>query len=124
MVLSVRVYGVEPENNEMADVQTKQYIKLALKNIEENHEWLKTSNEPYQALLIHLDVLLVLCRRFPGDESMAVKTPHVKEWENTFNDWFKRCEKSIPQKYRAGIKESAEGIFAELYTYSTKLMWI
>ena len=119
-----KVYGERPEDNQMADVEIGQYFRFAIENINKHNDWLKTSNGSSQALILHIDILLVLCRRFPGDNTVSIKTPHVEEWETTFNEWFIRCENKIPSEYKVAIKETAEKLFSELYTYSTKIMWL
>ena len=119
-----KVYGEKPEDNEMADIEIGQYLKFAIENIKSSNDWLKTFNGSSQSSLLHADILLVLCRRFPGDNTVSIKTTHVKEWENTFNEWFIRCEEKIPAEYRVKIKETADKIFCELYTHSTDIMWL
>ena len=94
-----KVYGERPEDNQMADVEIGQYFRFAIENINKHNDWLKTSNGSSQALILHIDILLVLCRRFPGDNTVSIKTPHVEEWEATFNEWFIRCENKIPSAF-------------------------
>ena len=40
----MRIFSTAPEGNEMAELENARYINLALRQIEENVEWLKTAN--------------------------------------------------------------------------------
>ena len=92
-------------------------FNLAIKQIEENAEWLKTANKPTQALLAHIEILIMLAKRFPIDANLSIKKDKVKEWKNTFNDWFERVGNKIPAKYRDGIKANGDELFKQLEQY-------
>jgi len=109
----MRIYGTNPEENEMADVEPARYIHFAIKHIDDMNDWLKTTNEPHQAMLLHIDVLLMLVKKYPDMYSL-IKKEKVLEWESTFNEWFARCGDKIPTKYRNGIEKNAKELFAEL----------
>ena len=91
--------------------------KIYKKQIEENAEWLKTANKPTQALLAHIEILIMLAKRFPIDANLSIKKDKVKEWKNTFNDWFERVGNKIPAKYRDGIKANGDELFKQLEQY-------
>ena len=90
---------------------------MAIKQSEENAEWLKTANKPTQALLAHIEILIMLAKRFPIDANLSIKKDKVKEWKNTFNDWFERVGNKIPAKYRDGIKANGDELFKQLEQY-------
>ena len=101
----------------MADMANARYFNLAIKQIEENVEWLKTANKPTQALLAHIEILIMLAKRFPIDANLSIKKDKVEEWKNTFNDWFERVGNKIPAKYRDGIKANGDELFKQLEQY-------
>ena len=117
----MRIYGIKPEENESADLESARYINLAIEHININSEWLSTSSKPYQAVLIHVDVLLMLSRRFPVNANLLIKKKYIESWEKTFYDWFNRCGKKIPSEYRDGIKTNADDLFSELRNYGHDL---
>lgn len=113
----MKIFSTAPEGNEMAEMANARYFNLALKQIDENVEWLKTANKPVQALLAHIDILIMLAKRFTVDANLLIKKDKVQEWKQVFNDWFERCSKKIPAQYRDGIKANGEELFNELEKY-------
>lgn len=41
----------------------------------------------------------------------------ASQWKESFYAWFELVNSKIPQKYRQGIKESADALFTELDQY-------
>lgn len=77
----MKIFSTAPDGNEMADMANARYFNLAIKQIEENAEWLKTANKPTQALLAHIEILIMLAKRFPIDANLSIKKEKVQEWE-------------------------------------------
>ncbi|MFT9820084.1 hypothetical protein [Lysinibacillus sp. NPDC056185] len=98
----MRIYGVNPVENEAAEFENALYINLAIDEINKSNEWLKTSDKSYQVMLAHIEILLMLARRFPGNANVLIKKFQTKEWKETFNEWFNRCEK----KYHLNIEKA------------------
>lgn len=113
----MKIFSTAPEGNEMAELENARYFNLALKHITENAEWLKTANKSTQALLTHVDILVMLAKRFPIDANLLIKKEKVQEWKQIFNDWFDRCGNKIPPKFREGIKINGDDLFKELEKY-------
>lgn len=113
----MKIFSTAPEGNEMAELENARYINLALMQIDENIEWLKTTNKPTQAVLTHIDVLVMLAKRFTVNANLLIKKEKVQEWKNVFNDWFERCGNKIPVKFRDGIKANGDELFKELEQY-------
>ena len=112
-----KIFSTAPDGNEMADMANARYFNLAIKQIEENAERLKTANKPTQALLAHIEILIMLAKRFPIDANLSIKKDKVQEWKKTFNDWFERVGNKIPTKFRDGIKANGDELFKELEQY-------
>ena len=68
----MRIFSTAPEGNEMAELENARYINLALRQIEENVEWLKTANKPVQAVMTHIDILVSLAKRFPVNANLLI----------------------------------------------------
>lgn len=77
----MKIFSTAPEGNEMAELENARYINLALKQIDENIEWLKTANKPTQAVLTHIDILVMLAKRFTVDANLLIKKEKVQEWK-------------------------------------------
>ena len=76
----MKIFSTAPEGNEMAELENARYINLALKQIDENIEWLKTANKPTQAVLTHIDILVMLAKRFTVDANLLIKKEKVQEF--------------------------------------------
>lgn len=113
----MKIFSTAPDGNEAAELENAHYFNLAIKKIEECNEWLKETEKPYQVMLVHIDILLMLSRKYRIDANMSIRKDRVAEWRNTFESWFARCGKKIPSKYRNGIKQNAEDLFNELSEY-------
>ena len=106
----MKIFSTAPEGNDMADLENARYINLALKQIEQNVEWLRTTNKPVQAVLTHIDILVMLANKFSVNANLLIRKHKVQEW-------FDRCGNKIPAKYRDGIKANADELFAQLEQY-------
>ncbi|SFF06467.1 hypothetical protein SAMN05518672_11532 [Chitinophaga sp. CF118] len=113
----MKIYSIAPEGNEAADLENARYFNLALKQINSSAEYLKTSDSPVQVMLVHIDILLLLSRKYPNDANLSIKRAEVKQWKESFYGWFERCGGKINVKYRQGIKDSADALFSELDQY-------
>ncbi|MEN7551953.1 hypothetical protein AAG747_28825 [Rapidithrix thailandica] len=113
----MKIYSTASDGNDMADMANARYFNLAIKQIEENVEWLKTSKKIVQAVLAHIDILLLLSKKFPKDANLSIEEDRVAEWKTVFYEWYERVNSKIPAKYREGIKQNADELFAELEQY-------
>ena len=113
----MKIFSTAPEGNEAAELENARYFNLARKQLNMSAEDLKTTDSPIQVMLTHIDILLMLCRRFPQDANLSVKKGERTDWKDSFYGWFERCGSKIPAKFRQGIKDSADALFAELEQY-------
>lgn len=113
----MKIYSIAPEGNDMAELENARYINLALKQIEENVDWLKTTSKPVQAVLAHIDILVIFAKKFPVNANLLIKKEKVQEWKSVFNGWFERCGNKIPAKFRDAIKANGDELFKELEQY-------
>jgi hypothetical protein len=113
----MKIYSTAPDGNDMADMANARYFNLALKQINENIEWLKTAKKPVQAVLAHIDILLLLSKKFPKDANLSIEKDKVQQWKTVFYEWYERVNSKIPAKFRDGIKQNADELFAELEQY-------
>jgi hypothetical protein len=110
----MKIYSTAPEGNQMADLEPARYFNLAIEKIKEVEEWLRLTEEPSQALLVHVDIFVYLSKKYPEMAQRRVLKIDRKQLRSTFDSWFTRCEKKIPVKFREGIKQSADELFSEL----------
>ncbi|MEN7551957.1 hypothetical protein AAG747_28845 [Rapidithrix thailandica] len=108
-----RIFNTHPNGNEASDLEPARYINLAISQINEICEWLKNTNEVAQAMLLHMDILIVLTNKYPDMVDMLMDED-IEEWKISFYDWYERLESKIPKKFREGIKESADQLFSDL----------
>lgn len=110
----MKIYNTAPEGNQMADLEPARYFNLAIQQIQEVELWLRTAEDSCQPLLVHIDVFVYLSKKYPEMANRRVAKLNRSEIKETFYAWFERCGKKIPASFREGIKESADGLFAEL----------
>lgn len=110
----MKIYSTAPEGNQMADLEPARYFNLAIQQIQEAEEWMKTTEEATQALLVHIDIFVYLSKKYPEMANRRVAKLNRNQIKETFYAWFERCGKKIPASFRDGVKESAEALFFEL----------
>ncbi|MBW1654257.1 hypothetical protein [Flavobacterium quisquiliarum] len=113
----MKIFSTVPEGNQMADLEPARYFNLAIEQIQEAEEWLRSSNEICQALLIHVDAFVHFGKRYPEMAKRRIAKLNCSEIKKTFDDWYERVNSKIPAKYRDGIKTNADELFKELEQY-------
>jgi hypothetical protein len=111
---SLKIYSTAPNGNQAADTEHAIYMNLAIAKLHEEAERLETADMGVQVMLAHIDILLHLAKKFEQDAQLLIKTKDVVIWETSFNAWFERSKTKIPVKFRNGIRENANALFAEL----------
>lgn len=107
-------YGYKPIEHEAVDSQSTYYFKLAIEKAEKANEWLLTTNKPFQDLLIHVEVLVVLSEVYPDIANLRIDQKKTKIWKDTFNNWYEKYGSKIPKKYREDFKQNADDLFEKL----------
>lgn len=97
----------------LANSEAKNYVTLAIEEITEVSDFYKTTDRAIHVMLVHVDILVYLLTLYPSTREL-VNSGMKDEWKNSFYDWFSRCSAKIPAKYRGGIKDSADKLFAQL----------
>ena len=110
----LKIFSAAPNGNQAAELAHAHYMNLAIKKIKEESERMKTTDMPVQIMLAHIDILLYLSDKFTEDAHLLIKKNDVKDWRETFDDWFERAGAKIPAKFRDGIKQSSVDLFAKL----------
>lgn len=100
----MKIYSTEPEGNQMADVEPARYFNLAIKQLKEGEVWLRTSNETCQPVLVHIDILIHLSKKYPEMAKERMENLNRNQLKETFYLWLVRCEKKIPANFRDCIK--------------------
>jgi hypothetical protein len=110
----MKIFSTEPNGNEAAELETFHYFNLAKKRLNEESNRIKETEKPIQVMLVHLDILIDLSKKYEVDANVVLKKAEIREWKDSFDSWFERCGKKIPAQFRDGIKESAETLFSEI----------
>ncbi len=113
----MKIHSDKPEGNELAEAVGVDYIKFSISMMNDFNEWLKNSNKIAQPNLAIIDMIIILCKKYPVDANLLIKKDKVHEWKTVFYDWYDRVNSKIPIKYREGIKQNADELFAELEQY-------
>ncbi|MDM5247632.1 MULTISPECIES: hypothetical protein [unclassified Lysinibacillus] len=74
----MKIFSEAPDGNEAAELENAHYFNLAIEKIEESNEWLKKAEKPYQVMLVHLDILLMLSRKYKADANLSIKKDRVQ----------------------------------------------
>ncbi|RVU01209.1 hypothetical protein EOD41_04380 [Mucilaginibacter limnophilus] len=110
----MKIYSAAAEDNEMAKLEPARYFNLAIEQINDIKEWMRTSSEGVQPLLVHIEIFLLLSKRYPELASRRVAKLNRKELKEIFAIWYERNLNKIPLEFQAGINASAEELFSEL----------
>lgn len=110
----MKIYNSEPEGNESADLEPALYFNTAIEQIVEIEKWMRDATEPAQAMLVHIDIFLLLAKRYPDMAQRRVAKLNVSELKETFDKWYERCNAKIPKQFRTDIKKSADRLFNDL----------
>ncbi|GAB3022799.1 hypothetical protein GCM10027051_29520 [Niabella terrae] len=110
----MKLYNTSPEGNELASMEPVRYFNLAIDHINEIAQWLKTSEEIAQPLLVHMDIFIYLSKKYPEMAKRRAKKINITELKVEFYSWYERVEKKIPVKFRSGTKQIGEELFEQL----------
>ena len=112
-----KITGILPHENTCADLVPMSYFYDVLKNIQKVEEDIinMTYEDGRQPLLVHLDMLLSIARKYPNTAAMCIYKLKRKHLKDTFEAWWERNQKKIPKKYRTGIRQNADELFDELF---------
>lgn len=110
----MKIFSAAPEGNESADMEPARYLNLAIEQINKITEWMKTADRAAQPLLVHLDIFILLAKKYPDVAELRMDGLDIPEIKTTFYDWYERCHKKIPKQFRDEIKLSADEIFKSL----------
>ncbi len=110
----MKYYGFKPIEHEAVDSQSACYFKLAIERAEKANERLLTTTKNFQDLLIHIETLVTLAEIYPDIASFLIKKERSNFWQSTFNIWFDKVGKKIPEKFRDDFKNNADGLFEKL----------
>lgn len=113
----MRIFSTAPDGNQMADLEPARYFNLAIEQITKAEEWLKTSNEICQPLLVHIDAFVYFGKHYPEMAERRSAKLNIIQIKQTFYDWYDRVSGKIPVKFRDGIKQNADELFKELEQY-------
>lgn len=66
--------GIRPEENTKADLFPLRYFNFALENVQKAEESLKVLDydDGCQYLLVNLDMLITICKKYPTTASMGI----------------------------------------------------
>lgn len=113
----MKIYSTAPNGNEIAEYVGADYLKFSIQMIEDSVTWLKTAKKVAQPLLAHIEILLIVSEKYKVDANLLLKKDKVQEWKTVFYAWYERTKSKIPAKFRDGIKQNADELFAELEQY-------
>ena len=71
-------------------------------------------NYPEQSILVFLEVLQILDRRFPRSVRLHFRKKQYRGLKDKFFEWQSACAEQIPDSYRNELVVRAEKLFAEL----------
>ena len=75
---------------------------------------LETSRRVEHGLVPLIAALNALAAVHLASVHLAVKRPQIPYWKETFESWFKRVEKKIPDEFRAELYQNAIAEFDKL----------
>ncbi|EWH11464.1 hypothetical protein KLA_15745 [Cellulophaga geojensis KL-A] len=113
----MKIFSTEPNGNEVAEYVGTEYIKFSIELIEDDIKWLKKTKDIAQPLLANIEILLLITKKYSTDANLLLKKESIKDWKTVFYEWYERVNSKIPAKFKEGIKQNADELFAELEQY-------
>jgi len=110
----MKIYSSAPDGNEAADLAPARYFNLAIKQIQEIEEWMRTTKQAAQPLLVHIDAFVYFSKKYPEMAERRAQKIDIKKVKETFDAWYERCNSKISSEYREGIRKNADELFSEL----------
>jgi hypothetical protein len=107
-----KIFNASPEGNETSDIAPARYFNLAIEQINLAETWLRDTKEVAQPLLLHIEVFVLLAKRYPDLAKGRARKLDIPQIKKTFNEWFERVK--IPKEFADGIKSSGDKLIAEL----------
>jgi hypothetical protein len=107
-----KIFDATPQGNEAADIEPARYFNLAIEQINEAEVWMRDTKEVAQPLLLHIEVFVMLAKKYKDLAKGRAKKLDIPQIKKTFNEWFERVK--IPAQFKAGIKASGDQLIAEL----------
>lgn len=113
-----KIFGIKPEENTCADLIPLSYFYQVINNLQNIQNLIdeRKYEDGRQPLLAHLEMLLMIARRYPNIADEGIGKLKRKALKATFDSWWERNECKIPKKYRIGIRQNADDLFSELLT--------
>ena len=113
----MKIFSDKAEGNELAEAVGADYIKFSISMMNDFNEWLEKNNKNVQPTLAIVDIIVILAEKYTVTANLLLKKDKIKEWKTVFYTWYERCNDKIPEKFRKGIKQNADELFAKLETY-------
>ena len=110
----MKYYSSESHGNEMSVLAPVRYFNLAIDQILDIEEWLRTAKQNVQPLLVHLEMYVYLSKKYPDIARRRIAKLDVEAIKKTFDEWYTRVEKKIPSAHREGVRKNADDVFEEL----------
>ena len=115
-----KYYKEGPFGSTVSDMEDAVYFNFAIKNLKEEAERMRSSDIPFQLMLAHIYVLLHLSKEFVISSQLLIKTEDVVDWQSAFDDWYEKCNKKIPAKFRQDVLDTSKKLFKDLMKRSRR----
>lgn len=115
-----KYYKEGPFGSTVSDMEPALYFNFAIKNVKEEAERMRSSDIPFQVMLAHIYMLLHLSKGFITTSQRLIQTHDVEDWQAAFDEWYEKCSKKIPAKFRQDVLDTSKKLFKDLMKRSRR----
>lgn len=102
------VFGSSMINSDKGGVEYGVLLVRICDEIEEGINDLSSLPDGEQGISALIEVLRVLCEKFPQQSCVVLDRTQIKRWQSIFNPWFESMQYSLPSQYADQLIESTK----------------
>ena len=101
------VYGPSMINSDKGGVELGAILIQICDRVDSYLEKIALLEDGEQPISADLEILRVLCERYPRESATALAKAQVEKWKEEFVPWLEKKKATLPKEYRDKIVEAS-----------------
>lgn len=101
------VYGPSMINSDKGGVELGAILIQICDRVDSYLEKIALLEDGEQPISADLEILRVLCERYPRESATALTKAQVEKWKEEFVPWLEKKKATLPKEYRDKIVEAS-----------------